>query len=162
MNINDIIPNKDNPRVIRDDNFKKLVQSIKDFPEMLEIRPIVLNKEHVILGGNMRYRACKEAGLKDIPVQIVDLSEDKQREFIIKDNVSGGDWDWDVLANEWDADLLDEWGLDFPHENESEETNEIDLLDKKVIEVNFVSDEDMQILFDELIERGYECKILTL
>lgn len=114
MNINDIIPNKDNPRVIRDDNFKKLVQSIKDFPEMLEIRPIVLNKEHVILGGNMRYRACKEAGLKDIPVQIVDLSEDKQREFIIKDNVSGGEWDWDVLANEWDASQLEEWGIDLP------------------------------------------------
>lgn len=114
MNINDIIPNKDNPRIIRDDNFKKLVQSIKDFPEMLEIRPIVLNKEHVILGGNMRYRACKEAGLKDVPVQIVDLSEDKQREFIIKDNVSGGDWDWDILANEWDVSAIEQWGLELP------------------------------------------------
>ena len=124
MNINDIIPNKDNPRVIRDDNFKKLVQSIKDFPEMLEIRPIVLNKEHVILGGNMRYRACKEAGLKDIPVQIVDLSEEKQREFIIKDNVSGGDWDWDVLANEWDTDLLNDWGLELPGGFGDEEVEE--------------------------------------
>lgn len=159
MNINDIKPNKDNPRVIKDDNFKKLVQSIKDFPEMLEIRPIVLNKQHVILGGNMRYRACKEAGLKDIPVQIVDLSEEKQREFIIKDNVSGGDWDWDILANEWDVELLDKWGLDVPN---TDEADELQLLDNKVIEVHFETDEEMQSLYEELNERGYECKILTL
>ena len=104
--------NPNNPRLIKDDKFKKLVQSIKDFPEMLNIRPIVVNTDMVILGGNMRYKACKEAGLKEIPIIITDLSEDKQREFLIKDNTSGGEWDWEVLANEWDSEQLEEWGLD--------------------------------------------------
>lgn len=114
MKISDIKPNPQNPRTIKDENFKKLVQSIKDFPEMLDARPLVLNKDNVILGGNMRFKASKEAGLKEVPVKIVDWSEEKQREFIIKDNISGGDWDWDQLANEWDVEQLDEWGLDVP------------------------------------------------
>ena len=112
--ISDVKLNPNNPRLIKDDKFKKLVQSIKDFPEMLNIRPIVVNKDMIILGGNMRFRACKEAGIKEIPVIITDLSEDKQREFLIKDNTSGGEWDWDMLANEWDVEELQEWGLDLP------------------------------------------------
>lgn len=112
--INNIKLNPNNPRLIKDDNFKRLVKSIQDFPEMLRIRPIVVNKDMIILGGNMRYRACKEAGIKNIPIIIADLSEDKQREFLIKDNTSGGDWDWDILANEWDTKQLTEWGLDIP------------------------------------------------
>ena len=114
IKISDIKLNPNNPRLIKDDKFKKLVQSIKDFPEMLTIRPIVVNKDMIILGGNMRYRACKEAGIKEIPIIITDLSEDKQREFLIKDNTSGGEWDWDMLANEWDTDELEAWGLDLP------------------------------------------------
>ena len=112
--ITDIKLNPNNPRLIKDDKFKKLVQSIKDFPEMLDIRPIVVNKDMIILGGNMRFRACKEAGIKEIPVIVTDLSEDKQREFLIKDNTSGGEWDWDMIANEWDAEELETWGLDLP------------------------------------------------
>jgi DNA modification methylase len=112
--ISDVKLNPNNPRLIKDDKFKKLVQSIKDFPEMLNIRPIVVNKDMIILGGNMRFRACKEAGIKEIPVIITDLSEDKQREFLIKDNTSGGEWDWDMLANEWDVEELQVWGLDLP------------------------------------------------
>jgi hypothetical protein len=114
LKLSEIQVNPNNPRLIRDDKFKKLVQSIKDFPEMLNIRPIVVNKDMVILGGNMRFKACKEAGLKEIPVIITDLTEEQQKEFLIKDNVSGGEWDWDLLANEWDSDQLDEWGLDIP------------------------------------------------
>ena len=115
VNINKIIINPNNPRLIKDDKFKKLVQSIKDFPEMLDIRPIVVNKEMVILGGNMRFKACKEAGLKEVPVIVADnLTEEQQREFLIKDNTSGGEWDFEVLANEWDVEQLDEWGLDIP------------------------------------------------
>ena len=110
--IQNIKPNPNNPRLIKDDKFKKLCQSIKDFPEMLELRPIVVNKDMIILGGNMRYKAAKEIGLKEIPVTITDLTEDKQREFLIKDNTSGGEWDWEVLANEWNAEQLEEWGLD--------------------------------------------------
>jgi len=110
--ISEIKLNPNNPRLIKDDKFLKLVQSIKDFPEMLNIRPIVVNQDMIILGGNMRYKACKEAGLKEIPVIITDLTEEQQREFLIKDNTSGGEWDWEVLANEWDAKQLDAWGLD--------------------------------------------------
>ncbi len=113
--INNIKLNPNNPRLIKDDKFKKLVQSIKDFPEMLNIRPIVVNTDMVILGGNMRYKACKEAGLKEVPVIITDLSEEKQREFLIKDNTSGGEWDWEVLANEWNSEELEAWGLDVPN-----------------------------------------------
>lgn len=114
VKVSDVKLNPNNPRLIKDDKFKKLVQSIKDFPEMLNIRPIVVNKDMIILGGNMRFRACKEAGIKEIPVIITDLSEDKQREFLIKDNTSGGEWDWDMLANEWDTEELEAWGLDLP------------------------------------------------
>jgi DNA modification methylase len=114
-NIAGVKINPNNPRLIKDDKFTKLVQSIKDFPEMLEIRPIVVNSDMVVLGGNMRLKACKEAGIKEVPIIIADnLTEEQQREFLIKDNVSGGEWDWDMLANEWDAEELDNWGLDIP------------------------------------------------
>jgi len=128
VKISEVKLNPNNPRLIKDDKFKKLVQSIKDFPEMLNIRPIVVNQDMVILGGNMRYKACKEAGLKEVPVIITDLSEEKQREFLIKDNTSGGEWDWEVLANEWNSEELESWGLDIPELkaiDESEEGDEI-------------------------------------
>lgn len=115
VKINDVKINPNNPRLIKDEKFKKLVQSVKDFPEMLDIRPIVVNADMVVLGGNMRLKACKEAGLKEVPIIMADkLTEDQQREFLIKDNVSGGEWDWDILANEWEVEQLDAWGLDVP------------------------------------------------
>ena len=105
--------NPNNPRLIKDDKFHKLVNSIKEFPKMLEIRPIVVNEEMIVLGGNMRLKACKEAGLKEVPViKASDLTEEEQRQFIIKDNVSGGEWDWEMLANDWNVEQLDNWGLD--------------------------------------------------
>jgi len=107
--------NPNNPRLIKDDKFAKLVQSIKDFPEMLDIRPIVVNKDMIVLGGNMRLKACKEAGLKEVPIIIADnLTEEQQREFLIKDNTSGGEWDWEMISKDWDALQLDAWGLDIP------------------------------------------------
>jgi ParB-like chromosome segregation protein Spo0J len=112
ININKIKLNPNNPRLIKDDKFAKLVQSIKDFPEMLEIRPIVVNDDMIILGGNMRFKACKEAGLKEVSIiKVSGLSAEKQREFLIKDNVSGGEWDWQLLQ-EWDSLELKSWGLD--------------------------------------------------
>lgn len=115
VNINTIKANPSNPRVIKDDKFKALVKSIKEFPEMLELRPIVINSDNIILGGNMRLRACKEAGLTEVPIIYASsLDQDKQNEFIIKDNVGYGEWDWDTLANEWDTDLLADWGLEIP------------------------------------------------
>lgn len=115
VKIEKIKPNPTNPRVIKDDKFKKLVKSIQEFPQMLQLRPIVVNDEMIVLGGNMRLRACKEAGLKEVPIiKASDLTEAQQKEFIIKDNVGFGEWDWDALANEWDENNLVEWGLDVP------------------------------------------------
>ena len=115
MQINLIKPNPNNPRIIKDDKFKKLVQSIKDFPQMLELRPIVIDENNIVLGGNMRLKACQELGLKDVPTIFAkDLTEDQKKEFIIKDNVGFGEWNWDELANDWDEELLVEWGLDLP------------------------------------------------
>jgi|694.fasta_scaffold82010_2 DNA modification methylase len=114
--ITEIRLNKDNPRVIKDDKFKKLVKSIQEFPQMLEIRPIVVNDEMVVLGGNMRLKACIEAGLKEVPIiKASSLTPEQQKEFIIKDNVGFGEWEWDVLANEWDVEKLTDWGLDIPN-----------------------------------------------
>ena len=112
VKLSEVKLNPNNPRLIKDDKFKKLVQSVKDFPEMLNIRPIVVNKDMIILGGNMRYKACKEAGLKEIPIIIADLTEEQQKEFLIKDNTSGGEWDFEMLANEWDVEQLEDWGLE--------------------------------------------------
>ena len=107
--------NPNNPRVIKDDKFKKLVKSIQDFPQMLEIRPIVVNQDMIVLGGNMRLKACQEAGLKEVHIiKAEELTEDQQRQFIIKDNAGFGEWDWEMLANEWDENDLSEWGLDVP------------------------------------------------
>ena len=104
-----------NPRFIKDAKFKKLVKSIKEFPQMLEIRPIVVDETMTILGGNMRLRACKAAGLFEIPIYIQKgLSDAEKREFIIKDNSGFGEWDWDILANEWDTKQLIDWGVDLP------------------------------------------------
>ena len=117
MDIALIKPNKNNPRVLRDDKFKKLKKSIQEFPEMLELREIIVDEDMVILGGNMRYKALKELGIKDVPVKIAKgLTEEQKKEFIIKDNVGFGEWDWDMLANEWDSVSLDDWGLDVPSE----------------------------------------------
>ena len=120
LKISEIKLNPENPRLIKDDKFKKLVNSIKEFPEMLKIRPIVVNKDMIILGGNMRFKACKEAGLKEIPVIVAnELTSDQEREFLIKDNVSGGEWDWNLL-NDWDTDQLEDWGVDVPELKETE------------------------------------------
>jgi hypothetical protein len=111
--ISQVIPNPTNPRIIKDDKFKKLTKSIQEFPEMLELRPIVVDSNMVVLGGNMRLKACIAAGLKEVPIIVADnLTEQQKAEFIIKDNVGFGEWDWDLLANQWDVEALTDWGLD--------------------------------------------------
>ena len=115
VKISEVKSNPNNPRIIKDDKFQKLVKSIKEFPEMLNIRPIVVNADMVVLGGNMRLKACKEAGLKEVAIiKAEDLTEDQQKQFIIKDNVGFGEWYWEDLANNWDAEQLTDWGLDIP------------------------------------------------
>ena len=118
MKLSAIKPNPSNPRLIKDEKFKKLVQSINDFPKMMELRPIIVDDDNIILGGNMRFRALQELKMKDIPDEWVkkasDLTDEEKKQFIIKDNVGFGEWDYDLLANEWEAEDLDKWGLDIP------------------------------------------------
>ena len=155
-------PNPNNPRIIKDDKFEKLVKSIKEFPEMLEIRPIIVNKDMEVLGGNMRLRACQEAGLKEVFIgDGSKLTPEQEKEFIIKDNVGFGEWDWDMLANEWDSELLGEWGLDVwqaPSEVDysildeedtklNEKINEMSEGVKKAIQIEFNSEH-----YDEAFE----------
>lgn len=119
VKISEVKPNPKNPRIIKDGKFQKLVKSIQEFPDMLNKRPLVVftdvDNKYVVLGGNMRLKACKEIGLKEIPIIIADeWTEEQKHEFLIKDNVGFGEWDWDSLANEWDVEKLDDWGLDLP------------------------------------------------
>ena len=138
IKINEIKLNPNNPRLIKDDKFNKLVQSIKDFPEMLNIRPIVVNDDMIILGGNMRFKACKEAGLKEVPIiKASGLSAEKQREFLIKDNVSGGEWDFELLK-EWDSLELESWGLDLPIKDEAKTEGEIYFSEELDYESNYI------------------------
>lgn len=126
IEISKIKENPENPRFISDGKFKKLVKSLKDFPEMLEIRPLVVNSENMVLGGNMRLRAARELGLKKIPIlKAENLTPEQEREFIVKDNVGYGEWDWDTLGNEWEADLLEDWGLDIPDMTETERLSDM-------------------------------------
>lgn len=154
--------NPDNPRIIKDDKFLKLVQSIKDFPEMLERRPIVVNKDMIILGGNMRFRAAIEAGMKEVPVDVVDWSPEKQKEFIIKDNISGGEWDWDVLSNDWNEQKLEEWGLDIPHyDPEDQEEVEPETSKSWFLNIRCSNEIHCQQLYEKFLEQGLDVKIVT-
>ena len=162
VKISKVKPNETNPRFIKDNKFKKLVKSIKDFPEMLKLRPIVVNKGMVVLGGNMRLKACKEAGLKEVYILKADnLTEEQQKEFIVKDNVGFGEWDWDILANQWDNVQLKEWGMDV-WQPEEDVSNNVDyslntaeeklnrFLDAKIknITIPFENEE-----FDSIVDR---------
>ena len=154
--------NPNNPRLIKDDKFTKLVQSIKDFPEMLNIRPIVVNDDMIILGGNMRFKACKEAGLKEVPIiKASGLSAEKQREFLIKDNVSGGEWDWGLLEK-WDSLELENWGLDLPILEAEPSLDELIGEEKNkpaTLKITFESPEQLQkaeIDIQELLDRKYQ------
>jgi ParB-like chromosome segregation protein Spo0J len=159
--ISQVKSNPNNPRVIKDDKFDKLVRSIKEFPKMLEIRPIVVNDDMIVLGGNMRLKACKEAGLKDVPIiKASDLTEDEQRQFIIKDNVGFGEWDWEQLK-EWDGEELESWGLDVPEFGEEPSMDELIGEEKNkpaTMKITFESPEQLQqaeIDIQELLDRKY-------
>jgi len=162
ININKVKSNPNNPRVIKDDKFEKLVKSIKEFPKMLELRPIVVNNDMIVLGGNMRLKACKEAGLKQIPIiKASELTEEEQREFIIKDNVGYGEWDWELINAEWDLEELDNWGLDVPVFMDEPSLDELIGEEKNkpaTIKITFKTVEQLQEAekdIQELIDRKY-------
>jgi hypothetical protein len=156
VKITEVISNPNNPRLIKDDKFKKLVKSIQDFPDMLNVRPIVVNKDMVVLGGNMRLKAIKEAGIKEINVDIVDWNEQQQKEFIVKDNVGYGEWDWNDLANNWDSEELTDWGLDIPNFNtegfgdKNKELSLDDVTDSMTISLKY-TEEEYHIVKDALL-----------
>ena len=127
VKISKVKGNPDNPRIIKNDKFKKLVKSIQEFPEMLKLRPIVVDEDFMVLGGNMRLKASKDAGLKEVWIDIAEgLTEEQKKEFIVKDNVGFGEWEWDMLANEWDSVQLAEWGLDvWQNEDDVEDIEEV-------------------------------------
>ena len=166
IKITDIKTNPNNPRLIKDEKFAKLVKSINEFPKMMELRPLVVNADNVILGGNMRFKALKELGYTNIPKEWVkradELTEDETRRFIIADNVGFGEHDWDLLANDWDSQELEDWGLDV-WQIESEPNYE-DLVGEEknkppIIKITFKSIEQLQkaeIDIQELIDRKYE------
>jgi|TARA_R110000751_G_scaffold307031_1_gene427116 hypothetical protein len=130
VNINEVLTNPNNPRTIKDDKFKKLVKSIKEFPQMLEKRAIVVDEAMMVLGGNMRLKACKDAGIKKVWVDVAEgWTEQQKKEFIVKDNVGFGEWDWDAIANEWEEDKLDDWGLDVWQPEEQVDYSALDDLD---------------------------------
>jgi len=143
VKISKVKGNPSNPRIIKNDKFKKLVKSIQEFPEMLKLRPIVVDEDFMVLGGNMRLKASKDAGLKEVWIDIAEgLTEEQKKEFIVKDNVGFGEWEWDILANEWDSVQLAEWGLDV-WENE----------DDKVTE-GLIDDDEIPEVKESIVKRG--------
>jgi len=147
---------------LNDDKFQKLVKSIQGFPEMLNIRPIVVNSEMIVLGGNMRLRACIEAGLKEVPVIIADgLTKEQEREFIIKDNVGFGEWDFEILANEWDDKSLIDWGMELPGQNLDANFNEFEEMEfKGIVKIHCKSIEEAQALHLKMASEGFKAELL--
>jgi len=142
--------NPDNPRVIKDEKFQQLVKSIQEFPKMLHLRPIVVNKSMMVLGGNQRLKACIEAGLKEVPILIADeLTKEEQSRFIIQDNVGFGEWDFAQLKEEWGQEQLAEWGLDIDFSIEEEPSYQelIGIQKNKpaTMKITFPSDGDLSI-----------------
>jgi ParB-like chromosome segregation protein Spo0J len=159
--------NPTNPRVLRDEKFLKLKKSLTDFPDMLNKRPIVAvtdtDGKLMVLGGNMRLRACQDLGMKEVPVILADeWTEEQRREFIIKDNVGFGEWDWDNLANEWDAEQLADWGLDLPKEPLPSDEGQEDYMPGFRLVIECTSEAQQQQYFKEITNLGIECKPLTL
>ena len=143
MKLSDIHPNPDNPRIIRDEKFQKLKRSIEEFPKMMALRPMVVDGSGMLLGGNMRLRALQDLGFKEIPDSWVrraeELTEEEKHRFIIVDNVGFGEWEWDTLANEWDTEELEAWGLDVPvFEKEEAEATEDNYQQPDVIKTDIV------------------------
>jgi len=168
VKISKVKGNPSNPRIIKNDKFKKLVKSIKEFPEMLKLRPIVVDEDMMVLGGNMRLKASKEAGLSEVWIDIAEgLTEEQKKEFIVKDNVGFGEWEWDMLANEWDSIELAEWGLDVWENEDDKQTNgdlndiSDNITEEYRVEIELTSEKEQEEVFNELTNKGYKCRILT-
>lgn len=160
VKISEIKTNPDNPRIIRDEQYKKLVKSITEFPQMLELRPLVVDENLMVLGGNMRLRAAKEAGLKELPIlKASELTEEQKNRFIIADNLSFGEWDFDKLANEWDAEDLNDWGLNVPMVPEEKTDSEDMPGSKATVTITFDDLMEAAGIVSEMTEKGHKCRV---
>ena len=166
LNIAAIKPNEENPRFITDSKFKKLVKSIQDFPEMIEARPLVIDEDNVVLGGNMRLKALRAAGVFEIPVKrVIGWSEQQKKEFIIKDNLGYGEWDWELVANIWEVEELAEWGLDVPNFGVEDlgDPFEAEVSKNLMFKIEVICDNQRKQdkLYNELVEKGFECRRIS-
>ena len=160
--LTDLTPTENNPRQINKKDFEKLKKSLKEFPEMKEIREVVIDENNRILGGHMRVKALKELGEKTVFVkQVFGLTEEQKDEFVIKDNIANGEWDMDELANSWSELPLDDWGInDFFTNNEKQERQDVDLNLTPKIEIECEDEVQQQELYEEFTNRGFVCKII--
>jgi hypothetical protein len=134
---------------------------------MLKLRPIVVDENMIVLGGNMRLKASKEAGLKEVWIEVAEgLTEEQKKEFIVKDNVGFGEWEWDILANEWDSIQLEEWGLDVWKNEDDKQNNDVNDISDNIseeyrVEIELNSEREQEQIYNELTKKGYKCRILT-
>ena len=172
LKVTELKSHEENPRIIKDKKYKELRKSIQEFGEMLDIREIVIDENNVVLGGNMRLKVLQELNIAEVSVKkVLGLSEQQKREFVIKDNVNFGEWNWDDLANKWNTVQLNEWGLDLWNpeedlfkEDEIKETKDLsgeDVVDFK-LELTFENEEEQEKNYILLTKQGYKCHILTL
>lgn len=153
-----------NPRAIRKEKLEKLKKSITEDPEFMEHRALLVNPQMEVFAGNQRLRACIALGWDKVPCYVLDWDEDKQRRAMIKDNVSSGEWDWDILANEWDAAQLEELGMDVPvvHDEPADRDMSSDIAELYRVEVICTSEEEQEAAYNQITNLGYECRLLTL
>jgi ParB-like chromosome segregation protein Spo0J len=170
IKLSSIKANPSNPRIIKDEKFKKLVQSIKEFPGMMALRPIIVDNDNIALGGNMRLKALQELGYKELPDEWVrkasELTDEQKKEFIIKDNVGFGEWDWDVLKTDWDAEQLENWGLEVSDWKQVQEETEnepsgYDQQPQWFLNIRCDSENQCQELYEKFVQQGLDVKIVT-
>lgn len=170
IKLTEIKSNPNNPRLIKDDKFKMLCERIKSNPNTLKYRPIVIDTHNVIQAGNMRYKALKELGYKEVPnewvVKADDLTDEQMREFVVVDNVGYGEWDYELLKNEYKAEELNDWGVDVPqfdkeiNDDFDDKSSQIRSLFK--IEIECKDEQEQEVIYNKLIEQGLSCRLLTL
>jgi len=168
MKLSSLKPNPNNPRLIKDERFVKLVQSIKDFPKMMELRPMVIDKDNIVLGGNMRLKAIQELGMKEIPDDWVkkasELTEEEKKRFVITDNNSFGEYDWDIIANEWGDLPIEDWGVDLhlPKDDADSFSDEgVGIKNQYGVIVICEGESEQETVFKDLSGKGFNCKVVV-
>jgi len=168
MKLGSLKPNPNNPRLIKDERFAKLVQSIKEFPAMMSIRPMIIDENNIMLGGNMRLKAIRELGMKEIPEDWVkkasELTEDEKKRFVITDNNSFGEYDWDIIANEWGDLPIEDWGVDLhiaKDDADSFSDEGVGIKNQYGVIVICGGEREQETVFKDLSGKGFNCKVVV-